>query len=115
MNTEEIINQAIRQQKDKYPGETLWLLRKVTGKDNASLPSDHWVVGFGQEPAVGERICMTRLANKEYPEGRHGCFESSPVRSFVRNHGADLWVIQTQNSEYVLTRLSSSVFDGFMK
>jgi hypothetical protein len=105
MNTEEIINQAIRQQKDKYPGETLWLLQKKSGKDNASLPSDHWVIGFGQEPTEGERIVILRLANKEYPEGRHGWFESTPVRSMTRNDEADFWVIQTENSEYKLEKL----------
>lgn len=110
------IERSIEWMKEKFSSETLWVLRKISGKDNSSLPPDYWVIGFGQEPAVGERICMVRLANKEFPEGRHGWFESTPIKSVARNDGWDFWVIQTENSIYELTRLGPrSVFDGFME
>lgn len=108
------INESISFVRETYPDRILWLLQKKSGKLNATLSDDHWLIGLFDEKGlvVGEPIKMTRLSNKLNPEGRWGIFVSSPIKSFtVRGRG---WVIETQNSIYELTQLSS-VFDNFLK
>lgn len=108
------INQSVALVRETYPDKTLWLLQKKSGKPNATLSEDHWLIGFFDESSLREGfpIQMTRLANKTNPEGKWGIFTSSPVVDFqVQGSG---WRIQTENSIYELTQVTS-VFDNFLK
>ena len=108
------INEPLAFIREAYLDRVLWLLQKKSGKFNATLDDDHWLIGLFDEKglAKGEPIKMTRLGNKLNPEGRWGIFISSPVESFVEKGRG--WVIETQNSVYELTQVNS-VFDYFYK
>lgn len=70
------IEQSLAFVRETYPDRILWLLQKKSGKFNATLGDDHWLIGLFDENGLvkGEPIKMTRLANKLNPEGRWGYF-----------------------------------------
>jgi hypothetical protein len=67
----------------------------------SNILENHWVVGtLSEEPLVGRKVKMWRLANREHPEGLLGYFSTSAVEKIDKNE--NFWLISTRNSIYKL-------------